>query len=352
MKLPRLPLLAVAAIGAIAQLNAQSTVATDPVGFVTISNRAGSGAAKTTSFVSIPLLDVASITGQSAGSITGVASNALTNSNAGWSAGELSSAVAPYLIQMTSGNASGRMFLISTTVPSTTTSLTINQNDLTAQGPLNATAVNILPGDTYVIRPCDTLGSFFSGDVLNQVQKGTSATNSDTVVLTVNGSPTAYFYRSSAPAGWVTTSRGTASGNVPISPNAGMQYQRIAATPLVFTVTGSVPTGLRKVAVLNSGTTVLSQFWPVNSTVAGLGLQTIPGWLSGGTAKVADIVQVQSTNGSQTAYYFDGTNWKDSSRGRVSDTAPVALGSSLVIVKKGSATTYSTLSQAVPYNLQ
>jgi hypothetical protein len=127
---------------------AQTTATTDPVGFVTVNIAAGSGTAKKNTLFSLPMLEAQSITGQVSGVITGVSSNAISNSNAGWTAGALSQPAAPYLIQITRGAAEGRMFLIASSAntggaiagtANTSTTVTVSsldsaQVDLTSLG--------------------------------------------------------------------------------------------------------------------------------------------------------------------------------------------------------------------------
>ena len=361
MKLHRIPLFAVAASLALGYANAQTTVATDPVGFVTLSIKGGNPA---TTALSIPLLDTASVTGQAVGQITGVGASTITNTNAGWATNQLSAAAAPYLIQITSGNAAGRMFLIATN-PNTATSLTINSTDI-LQG--NLTNLGVAVGNSYKIVPCDTLNTIFGPNpgMTNPtaappaglgIRGGTSATNSDNVNLIVNGTVRTFFYRTNSNPtnnGWVATTFGNpASGNMALPPYAGLQYIRRATSNITFTVTGSVPTSLRRVMVKNSGQTLLAQYWPVNSTVAGLNLQSIPGWVANSNPTNADRATIVSTNGTSATYFYDGTNWRQQAFGNpIRGTNPVALGSGIQILKVGSAGGYSTYSNAVPYNLQ
>ena len=353
MKLHRLPLLTLVASFALGHANAQTTVATDPVGFVTLTIAGGNP--KTTP-LSIPLLDTANITGQAVGQITGVSSNTITNTNAGWATGGLSAAANPHLIQITSGNAAGRMFLIATN-PNTATALTINANDI-LQG--NLTNLGVAAGDSYKIVPCDTLSTLFGPNPTAAaptglgIRGGTSATNSDNVNLIVNGAVRTYFYRTNSTPGWVATTFGNpASGNTPLPPYAGLQYIRRTNSPITFTVTGSVPTTLRRVMVKNSGQTLLSQYWPANTTVAGLNLQSIPGWKANASPSSADKVTVVGTNGTSATYFYDGSNWRQQAFGNpIRNTNSVALGSAIQIVKIGSAGGYSSYSNAVPYSLQ
>jgi hypothetical protein len=139
------------------------------------------------------------------------------------------------------------------------------------------------------------------------------------------------------------------ASNVPLLPYYGMQYQRIANTPLSATVTGEVPVKPRKVAVKNSGITLISQFWPADSTLLSSGLSSVV--TPGASASVADTV-ILTSGGSASTYWYNGTNWRRVFAGSpISDSTPIPIGTTVQISRKGTATGYTTLSQPVPYSL-
>lgn len=362
MKTLRLPLAALTASAlALSAMPSQATTATtDPVGFVTVEIAAGTGTAKRNTLFSIPLQETDSITGQAAGIITAVTANTLSNANAGWAPGELSHPATPYLIQVTSGAATGRMFLIASSATTggaiagaanTASTVTVSSLD-TAQ--VDLTALGIQAGtDTYKIYACDTLSSFFGAPATTGIAGGASSADADTVTIVLNGTPATFWYNTSVnPQRWSRVGPGSPdASNVALLPNYGVQYGRLPATPLSFVITGQVPTVDRSVAIKNSGATVLSQYWPVESTLASLGLQSLPGWLSGASAAVADTVVVTS-GGSATTFYYDGSDWRRVGPGSpISNTNVIGIGTSLRIDKKGNAAGFSALNQEVPYNL-
>jgi len=336
------------------QAIAQTTVQGEPFGYVKINITAGAGTSKKTSLVSIPLLEEASISGNATGRITGVTATTISASAAGWTAGELSAAATPHLIEITSGVAKGRMLLISTATANTADTVSISSEEATRVGDL--TNLGIVTGadngDTYRIRPVDTLSSFFGTPESTLVQGGTSASNADTITIVVNGSASTHFYSTTA-GRWTRVGLGGGdSSNVPIPPYAGVQYARIANPPLEFIVTGKVPSGDREVSIKNSGVTLLAPFWPVNQTLADLGIQNTPNWTSGASAAAADTL-VLSSGGSVSTFFHDGTNWK-----RVALSSPTAntnvvpVGASIMINKKGSAGGYASYEHGAPYNFQ
>jgi hypothetical protein len=358
MKLPaKLAIASLAIVTAASSASAQNAT-TDPVGFVTVNITAGTGTTKRNTFYSPPLLEAASITGQASGIITAVSSNSITNSNAGWTAGELSNPATPYLIMITSGAADGRIFLISSSAATggaisgaanTATTVTVSSIDTTQV--TNLTSLGIVTGtDTYKILSCDTLSSLFGTPASSGILGGTSVSNADVVTMVVNGQATNYFYKTdSVPPRWTRQSPATDASNVPILPYYGLSYARLAASPLSLTITGAVPTDPRQTGVKNSGNTIVSQFWPVDSTLLSSGISSVV--TSGANATVADIVTLTS-NGSATNYFYNGSEWRRQSPNTAANSTPIPVGTSVRISRKGSAPGYTTLSQAVPYNLQ
>jgi hypothetical protein len=338
--------------------NAQTTATTDPVGFVTVGIVAGSGTAKKNTLFSVPLLESETITGQVAGTITGVTSNTIVNTNAGWSSGALSAPTTPYIVQITTGTAAGRQFLIASSTntagaisgtANTANTLTVSSVDA-AQ--VNLSNIGVAIGDQYKIYACDTLSSFFGTPGTTGVSGGTSTANADTIVFQVNGAASTYYYNTSL-LRWTKVAGGNPdSSNVALPPYSGVTYSRLANTPLSFVVTGQVPTIEREMSIKNAGGTVISQFWPTATTLSNVGLQTIPGWTSGASVAVADTVVLVNTNGSASTYWYTGTNWKKVAGGSpISDSTLVEPGTAIQITKKGTATGYSPLNQALPYNL-
>jgi len=337
--------------------NGQTTATTEPVGFVTVGITAGTGSAKKNTLFSVPLMETEEITGQVAGIITGVTANTISNSSAGWTAGALSQPATPFLIQITSGAAEGRLFLISSSAntggaiagtANTGTTVSVSSIDTTQ---VNLTTLGIVSGtDTYKIFACDTLSSFFGTPATSGVQGGTAAASADTIVAVSNGVPSTYFYNTTS-VKWVKVAFGSPdASNVPLLPYYGIQYSRLANTALSFVVTGQVPTQQREVAVKNSGTTVVSQFWPTDTTLGTSGLSSVV--TSGASVTLADTV-ILTANGVVSTYFYNGTNWKKVAFGTPdANTTVLAIGTSMQIVRKGSASGYTTLSQAVPYNLQ
>ena len=361
MKLHRLPLYAAAASLALApaHLNAQTTVATDPVGFTTVTITPGSGSARKTTMMSIPLLDVdSSVSGLTSGTISSVTSNSIVVTNAGWTAGALSQPATPFVVQITSGAAAGRFFLVASSattggasggaaLANTATNLFISTISLT---PITNNLANagVAPGDTFKFFACDTL-SWFGSPATTGIRGGANAASADNVIVNVNGSLATYFYNTST-SNWTRSSPPSVANNVALLPSYGVNYSRLGSNALSFVSTGQVPVISNKVAVKNSGSTVISSYWPTTNTLRGLGIQNLPGWVIGTNQTSTDNVMVFS-GGSAVTYYYNGTNWRRFPLPSSQDNVLIPVGSSIQIIKKGSAAGFSTLSQNVPYTL-
>jgi hypothetical protein len=73
---------------------------------------------------------------------------------------------------------------------------------------------------------------------------------------------------------------------------------------------------------------------------------------AGATATLADTVLL-TANGVVSTYFYNGTVWKKVAFGTPdADDTDLAIGTSMQIVRKGSASGYTTLTQPVPYSLQ
>ncbi|MEO7931896.1 MAG: hypothetical protein ABIT76_01935 [Chthoniobacterales bacterium] len=333
------------------------SVTTDPVGFVTLTIGAGNGSGgRTLTPLSIPLLANSVVSGQVAGVITSVTSSSITNSNAGWTAGQLSAVATPQLIKITSGVAKGRTLLISTDSNSQNTANTVFIDPADLAG-ADIAALQIAAGDTYQIFACDTLAILFGDPGSTGIVGGSSLNTSDNVIVAVNGQLSTYYYATTGlnSPGWVQASFGNpASGNTPIRPDSGVNFSRVGSADIVLTILGSVPSTNRLIPIKDAGVTYLAQGWPVDvllSGLSGLNLQNSPNWTSNSSPNSADTVTVKTSNGLQT-FFYDGANWREQSFGNpVSNNVVIPAGSMILINQRGIASGTSLLNQTIPYTL-
>jgi|LakMenEpi03Aug12_release.lakeMendotaPanAssembly.Ray.scaffolds.fasta_scaffold177063_1 hypothetical protein len=319
-------LLAAAACGL---ANAQ-TAYTTPVGYTTQTL-----AANTTNLVGFNVLKpvVAS------GSLTGVSGAVLSDSAVDFSTALTANKT--YILEVTSGTAAGTVQEF----------VTWSQNSIT----LPATVTGLAIGNAYAIRIAPTLQETFPVGFL---AGSLSATNADKVwVPTGPGTYIKYWYKTSSPAGWCTTTTGlnntgAVTADVPLISIDGIMIEK-KGTAKDLVLTGEVKkTGSN--ILLGTGLNLISINPPSGLTLFTAGLQgDIAGSLS---ATNADIVWVRSGSG-YTKYWYKTSapaGWCTTTTG-VNNTGAVsvdvALPASVFIQRKGSAkvvtldvpTSYSSL---------
>lgn len=321
-------------------------VNTIPVGSVTVSVAPGLPAGRTISVISFPMTASASATGLMRGTLTGVTANSLSNSAAGWTAGELSTAATPHIIRITSGAAKGRSFLISTSTANTATSVTIDNEEASL---VNLATAGIAAGDTYEIIACDTLSSLLGTPATTGILGGANPDEADNIQILVQGQYRKFYYNTTRNT-WVRIGFETPSPNVALRPDTAVIYSRAGQGALEFTLTGRVPSMERKALVSNAGPTLLANGWPAETTLANSGISDLAGWVKSTLAAAADTVQI-SNNGAWIKYYHDGTQWRRVGFNTPSNNVVLGVASGVLITKQGTQAGASTLNQNLPYNL-
>ncbi len=319
---------------------------TPPVGGMTITIAAGTGTNRAVTNISAPLWMEASIDGATSGQISSVSANSITCSAAGWTAGQISSAATPHFIQITSGAAAGRAFLISTSNGSANTATTVTVDatenvDLTSLGITSGVS-----GDTFKIFAADTLSLLLPSSA--GVLTGTSATAADNVLLNIGGVWRTYYFNSTL-GRWTQVAFGSPNAsNVPVGPASGIQYSRLGASPITLTVLGTGPSLSRKVSVANTGVSFVSAGWPVDTTLAATGIQNISGWVKSNNVNSADTVQLL-VGGIWRRYYHDGTNWRQAAFGSPNSNAQSIPAGSAYVINRAAGAGNATLTESKPY---
>ena len=331
----------------------ETTLQGEPFGYVKVSIPGAANNAKSFTIISLPLLEEADITGTSSGVITALTSNTITSQGAGWSSGELTQVAAPYLVEITSGQAAGRMFLISSSQANTEDTVQVQDADGIA---LDLTVLGINAGeDTFKIRPVDTLASFFGSPGDTGIEGGTNARTADVVTLG-KGALLINAYYDTTLGRWTEATRSFAdASHTPLMPHSALQYARAGEMPLDFIVTGKVPSGPRRQPIKNLGATFLAQYWPVSTTLEETGLADMPGWRKDTNIKLADRVVIFGSDGQVSTHYHNGTEWRLATRaGAASGSTVLGTGKGVVLNKIGSldGETFSLLEQQPPYSLE
>jgi hypothetical protein len=239
------------------------------------------------------------------------------------------------------------IFIISSTVVNSATQATIDTADL---GSTDLTALGIAVGtDTYELIQGETIATLFGVDATD-IQASSSPTSADQVVLRVAGLNRNYYLNnSSSPAQWRRVGPNTVSNNVVIKPTTGVIFARLKNEGLSLTFTGEVPTTQREILVSNAGTTTLSAGWPAEQTLGSLGINSIPGWVSGSSG---DLVQFLVAGLPRSYYYDSGTSqWRRVGPNTGSNSVTIPVGSIYNVIKKGSTIGSTEVTQNPPYSL-
>jgi hypothetical protein len=133
-------------------------------------------------------------------------------------------------------------------------------------------------------------------------------------------------------------------------PYYGIQYGRLANTPLSLVSVGEVPTGKRKLKIRANGASLISTYWPRDTSLSNTGIAQSPSWRKGATPSVSDRV-VLSRDGSVSTFWNNGTNWKRAALGSPNaDTNVVAAAGAMLINKTTPGQTYTTFEDSQPYS--
>jgi len=344
-------LTALLAVGFCNEASAQS-VTTVPVGAVTVTIAAGTGAVRVATVASFPLINSTVTSGKAVGIISSITSNTITCNGANWTSGDLSQASLPYLIKITSGNAAGRTFLVTANTPDT---LTISTSDGVGATAIDLTQLGISAGssgDGFQLENADTLLSLFgAGNTtgVNAPMGNVNPTLADTIQLNTSNSFQTYYYDPSQ-SSWINAGSEALANNVIVRPDSAVIYNRLKNTAFSITVTGNVPAANRRAIIRSGQTTFLSSYWPKDMTLTGIGLHQMSGWVSNANPNLADLMQMRVGSSWQT-YYHDGVNWINAASEAIADSVTVSVGSGLLIKKRALTNNSLIFTQTVPYNL-
>jgi uncharacterized protein (TIGR02597 family) len=360
MKLLRLPLFAAAAslVLAPAYLNAQTTVATDPVGFVTttITNSANGTTPITTPYSPV-LFQPAAATGLTTGLISSVTSNTITVDSAGWgtsSTNNLPSSLAYVLIK--SGPGEGLLLRVTANTANTMTVDTLGNN---------LAAIPVVASNSFQLLQGETIGTMFGTNTAEfGVIGGTSqlfnSNRTDRIVMTDASGVNRTYYFNTTTNRWLYVGGGnTDRAGTPISPYSAVFYSRIGTSSIQQVTTGSVPVNNIKLLVRPNGTTYLGTVFPVGATLGSLGIENLPGWKTASPnnnaqIKAADKVLTRSGNAISTFYYTSGlatNSWRRVGSGANQNTAPLPIGGGVSVVRTGSNAPAQILTINKPYSL-
>ena len=331
------------------------TATTTPVGFITRTIPVAVDAnTPSNTTISVPLYatpdyvsTVASLDSATQFTMTGAA----------WTPGAYATTAAPRLVRVKASTAVpaniGKYFLVSGNTA----------NQLTVTLPVNVGNVNtaISVGDSCEVVPANTLGSVFGTAATTppQLKAGLTTDDADDVLIWDGTTFVTYFWTGNvgSPANiWKKTGNLDKSGTVIYPDEAVFVIHRDTAAAVTLTLMGTVPSTAEQTVIAASGSTFISNRFPVDVTLGtvavptmpALNLQNIAGWIGGATSDVADNVFIWNAGlGTWDTYFWTGSGgiWKKTGNLDRSNTV-IPAGTGIFISHGASAL---TLSQALPY---
>lgn len=324
-------------VGQLQTVVAQNTIATTPVGFLSVPvPPSPDGINQSSVTISVPFYGRITC----AGRITSVdGPTSFSSGTASWTANQF--ATTPTLAKIMSGSNTGRFFLI--------TANTATQMTVDAQG--YDLRQLLAENDQFEVFPANTLGSLF-GTSSVQFKTGSSANNAgDNLYLWDVSSQTWDVYYNNG-SHWRKAASLQDQDNTILYPDVAIFVLRTGTTPLSLTFTGRVPETTERTDLPGPSSTFIANRFPADTLVKALGIQLLSGWQIGSSASGAGD-NLYIWNGSAWGvYYYNGTNWKKTGSFSIQDNTAISAGSAVLVSRVSTATgTASTLVQNLPYNL-
>ena len=324
---------------------AQATVATDPVGFTTLTVNAKPADTRGFTLLSLNMTrpPVFQSIVPNGGAATNGNATTLTFSANSFTAGQFNAAPngPSHFVEVTNGPSAG---LISDITSATTSSVTL-ADDLSGVIVAGTTTVKIRPMWTFATAFGATNSAGFAG--------GTSPTGSADIISLINpltGASANYFYHSTA-ARWQ-TGLSDASNHV-IPPDMALRIERKAGTALTLPLAGAVKLGTTGVFVQGGSSPKNLNYVPNPYPLASVALKdsnlytgsAVTGLAGGANPASADNLSLFNTSTGLFTNYFFNTNFSDSNHpnGRwqtgLSDASNVRIpeGTAVLITRKSTS---------------
>lgn len=321
-----------------AVLPANADVATVPVGAISLSapGPETEGGNPVATLLSLPLEAAPAWRSLS----TGINASTLTDSAANFGAGIFTTAAAPHFLEILSGPAAGRSFLITS---HNATSVTVGHRIV---GETLASAAGTDPVEFQIV-PGHTLATVF-GATGDGLRKNADPAAADNVLLWSGTGWETYYHNNS---NWRRSGTPINQNNSILYPDEGIYFVRREPSAYSLVVTGFAPTLQKSTELAGSGLTLTSNRLPTVTSFAELGLQTLSGWRTNADPAAADNILLWSGTTWQT-FYHNGTNWRRSGTPLNQNATPIPAGSGFFVLRRGepSAPT-SVFVQDLNYNL-
>ena len=274
---------------------AQTTVATDPVGFINITVQGGTLAQPTVNLVSPTLTNPIVFQG----TIASISGTTINVNGASWTAGagfNGDSTNTYYAEVFNTTNHPGALSDI----------LTTGSSSVTTHDNLSAFAS---AGDSIRIRQHVTINQFLGANNTYGLLGSGDSSTADSILVYSGDTQTTYWYYTGTPpglsdAGWYDLN-GNPAGSVTIAPSEGVLIRRRGTGNVTITATGTVKTGNTLFPVVH-GYNILGTLSAQGLTLDSSGLQT-SGLVGSGDSSTSDLVLVFSGGNQTTYWYYTGT---------------------------------------------
>ena len=331
----------------LASAGAQTTVATNPVGFTTLAITPQSGSTVGYTFISLNMVRPATYralvpTGGAVTTSNGV--TALVFPSGTFTANQFNGTGNASYIELTNGTTAGLTASVTATSASDSTqggaaTITLDQNITSA----------ITAGTTtFLVRPHWTFGTAFGPTNSAGFLGSVTPSRADSIlILDPNTGASTNYYFSTSNNTW--TSSGADATNAIIPPNAGLYIQRKATASLSVQVVGEVKLGQTGLGIVGgsspSNISLIPNPYPLDSvSLANSNLYTgnaATGLVGSVTPSNADNLGILDTStGAIANYYYNTTHSRWENSGNDASAVTIPSGSSVLITRKNNRPTF------------
>lgn len=306
-----------------------NTVATDPVGYITVPI-AGTGGTNSPAYTFLGLSMVREVAYQ--GALTAFDTASLTDTNASWTDGQFNGTNGTFTVEVGTTNSGGYRSTITNTVAATKTLLTMD--DLSSYAST---------GQSYRVFKEWTIASAFGISNSAGLQAGSSSTADQLMVWNGTGFDTYYFSSGGLVGkGWRSTTSGSAyKGDVPLFLEQGILARRLATETTNLVVVGAVKVTATEVP-METNYNYVANVYPVSLTLGSSQLFTgnpLTGVASNVSSQADQVLLWNANKGGFDTYFYSsggliGKGWRSTIGGSADASTNVIPGGIFFLVNR------------------
>jgi len=175
------------------------------------------------------------------------------------------------------------------------------------------------------------------------LRTGATAADADLVRLHDGTAWVTYFNNGTQ---WVVSGSDESKNNTIIRPEQGVVLECGGTSAVNLAFGGAVSVDPQISAIPGAGEALISNRFPLPTSLGTLGLQGLTGWLKGPTASQSDTAMTWN-GASWNIYYHNGTRWQMAGSPASQDAAQIPAGGAVLIRRKDGSTATSTLHKTV-----